>query len=131
MVFQLRFRGDVASAGWTTRPPEPTLGDSCAGTVIFAYDATTRENTDQPSDGHLIHNSGDRVVLQRFWYETVEEGEGPRPKLLKESFGGTDDAMVEIPYQLTSGVASASVPMSTYDFETQELTSGTDSVSVQ
>jgi len=129
-VFQLRFHGDVALAAWTTCP-EPRLGDLCADTVVIASDVRTRENTDQATGGHFIHDSGDHIVLQRFWYEIVElEGQlQTRPR--RESFGGTDDASVDIHNRLTTATASAvSVPMHTTDYVTGEESTGTDSVSV-
>lgn len=130
-VFQLRFHGDVALAAWTTCP-EPALGDLCADTVVIASDARTRENTDLETGGHFLHDSGDRIVLQRFWYEVIEFEGQLEARPLQESFGGTDDATVDIPNRLPSASASAaSIPMHTTDYVSGEESFGTDSVSVQ
>jgi len=129
-VFHLSFHGELALAAWTTCP-EPELGDLCADTVVIASDSRTRENTDLETGGHFIHDSGDRLVLQRFWYEIVEFDGQLQPRPLRESFGGTDNASVEIHNRLTDATATATVPMDTTDYVTGEESSGTDSVSVR
>lgn len=129
-VFELSFHGEVALAAWTTCP-EPRPGDLCTDTVVIASAARTRENSDQETGGHFLHDSGDRIVLQRFWYEIVDFEGQAQAKPLRESFGGTDDATVEIHNRLTSATArAASIPMHTTDYVTGEELSDTDSVSV-
>jgi hypothetical protein len=106
------------------------LGDSCVDTVIIASDARTYENSDSSAGGHFLRDSGDRVVLQRFWYEVrLVEGElTPVPTM--ESFGGTDVAVdVDIDNRLTAATAVAtSIPMNTTDYVTGESFSETASV---
>lgn len=128
-ALHLSFNGRVAIGSWTTCP-DLQVGDTCLDTVIIASDARTYENSDQPEGGHFLRDSGDRVVLQKFWYEVrLFEGE-PSIFTTRESFGGTDVAVdVQIDNRLTSATAIAtSIPMNTTDFVTGESFSETASV---
>jgi hypothetical protein len=120
-AIHISFNGRIAVGSWTTCP-EPRLGDSCLDTVIIASDAKTYENSDQSGGGHFLRDSGDRVVLQKFWYEMrLFEGElSPVPT--RESFGGTDAGVdVRIDNRLTAATATAtSIPMNTTDYVTGE-----------
>jgi hypothetical protein len=130
-ALHLSFHGRVAIGSWTTCP-ELELGATCQDTVIIASDAKTYENSDQAGGGHFLHDSGDRIVLQKFWYEVrLVDGElTPVPTI--ESFGGTDVAVdVQIDNRLTTATAIAtSIPMNTTNYVTGESSSGTAAVDV-
>lgn len=128
-ALHLNFNGRIAVGSWTTCP-ELQLGDTCLDTVIIASDARTYENSGQSGGGHFLHDTGDRVVLQKFWYEVrLFEGELSRFPT-RESFGGTDVGVdVRIDNRLTTATAMAtSIPMNTTDFVTGESFSETASV---
>src|SRR5664280_458671 len=92
----------------------------------------TRTNTDRPSSGLFIENSGESIVLKRFWCQIVALGGGQLGSTnVRDSFSRTDSATVEIPNRLTRGATSATVPMNTDDCVTDERSSGTDTVSVR
>ncbi|MET4639538.1 hypothetical protein [Mycetocola sp. 2940] len=130
-ALHLSFNGRLATGIWTTCP-ELHLGDTCLDTVIIASDAKTYENSDQPGGGHFVRDSGDHVILQRFWYEVrlVEDELTPVPTM--ESFGGTDVGVdVGIHNRLTAATATAtSIPMNTTDYLTGESFTETVSVDV-
>ncbi|WP_411720242.1 hypothetical protein [Mycetocola sp.] len=130
-ALHLSFNGQIAIGSWTTCP-ELQLGDTCLDTVIIASDAKTYENSDQSGGGHFLHDSGDRVVLQKFWYEVrLIEGELSRFPTM-ESFGGTDAGVdVRIANRLTAATATATaIPMNTTNYVTGESFSETASVEV-
>lgn len=116
-VFHLSFNGEVAIANWTTCP-EPKAGDSCEDTTVIASDARTYETSDQPDGGHFLHGAGDRVVLQRFWYEVREVDGELTGVITQESFGGTNVGVdVRIHNRLTAASATAAaIPMHTTDY---------------
>jgi hypothetical protein len=112
-VFATSFRGGVALADWTTCPVWRP-GAICSETFVVASDAATSERF----PGGTVRDAGPRVVLQRFTFEVVDLGGGDlasRP--VRESFGGTDAATVEIDRRSRSAtVTAAAIPMRTTDF---------------
>ncbi len=128
-VLAIRFQGQVASAVWSTCPADPAPGQRCEETVVMAFDARTQETTDQPSGPHFLGDRDDVVVLQRFWMEArLVDGELTMVSL-KESFGRTTTAAVDIPQRLTSAtVDSGPISMHTTDYVAETETTETDSV---
>ncbi len=119
-LFRVSFKGGLAIAAWTTCPVWQ-LGEICQDTVVIASDARTAEKY----PGGRERNSGPRVVLQRFVYEVVDLGGGDLAgRTIRESFGGTSDALVDIDRRSRSATASApAIPMSVTEYR------GDDSVS--
>ena len=113
-LFRVSFKGGLAIAAWTTCPVWQ-LGQLCQDTVVIASDARTAEKYPAGRE----RDSGPRVVLQRFVYEVVDLGGGDlagRP--VRESFGGTSDAFVDIDQRSRSAMASApAIPMSVTEYQ--------------
>lgn len=130
-VFHTSFHGSIAIAAWTSCP-EPKAGDECFDTEVIASDATTYENSDQPTGGHFLHDRGDRVTLRHFWYSAREIDGQLVLVTTKESFGGTDEGVtVDIDHRLRTASANAPlVPMHTTDFANDREYDETGSVSV-
>lgn len=119
-LFRVSFKGGVAVAAWTTCPVWQ-LGQICQDTVVIASDARTAEKYPEGRE----RDSGPRVVLQRFVYEVVDlGGRGLAGRPIRESFGGTSDAFVDIDRRSRSATAAApAIPMSVTQYQ------GEDSVS--
>jgi hypothetical protein len=119
----------VAAADWVTCTSEPTPGQLCEETVVMAFDARTQETTDQPTGPHFLSGRDDVVVLQRFWMEArLVDGELALVPV-KESFGRTTTAQVDISQRLTSATAvSGPISMHTTDYVAGTETTETDSV---
>ena len=122
-LFRVSFKGGVAIAAWTTCPVWQ-LGEICQDTVVIASDARTAETY----PGGRERDSGPRVVLQRFAYEVVDLGGGDlggRP--IRESFGGTSDAFVDIDRRSRAATASApAIPMSVTEYQAEGSVSYTE-----
>lgn len=128
-VLAVRFQGQAAFAVWSTCPGEVQPGQACEETVVMAFDARTRETTDQPSGPHFLRDRDDVVVLQRFWSEArLVDGELMLVPL-RESFGRTTAADVAVSQRLTAGTArSGPISMHTTDYVAGTETTETDSV---
>ncbi len=98
----------------------------------MAFDARTQETSDQAGGPHFLRDRSDVVVLQRFWSEArLVDGELTLVPL-KESFGRTTSADVDIPQRLTSATAdSGPISMHTTDYVNETETTETDSVNAR
>jgi hypothetical protein len=100
LVFQLRFTGLVATAGWTTCP-EPEIGDVCVDTDVLAFDSASREDK--------VRERGPTVRTLTFVYRVVGGEFGTVP--VAEWFGRTEVAAVSGTPRLTRATAEGTVPV--------------------
>ena len=100
LVFQLRFTGLVATAGWTTCP-EPEIGDACVDTDVLAFDSASREGK--------VRDRGPTLRTLTFVYRVVGGELGSVP--VAEWFGRTEIATVSGTPRLTRATAEGTVPV--------------------
>lgn len=83
-VWHTRFSGLVASAAWSTCPTEPARGTVCTDTILFGFNARTRDNK--------VKDRGPTVRTLTFVYRVVGGDIGAAP--IAEWFTRTNDAVV-------------------------------------
>lgn len=110
-VFRLAFTGHVMEAGWSTCPDLAAvpLGTVCRSTDVMAFLSADHEQA--VPEFNLHHRKGPTVKVFEGDCQVVDlDGErGCAP--LRERFGRTEAATVEVDPLLAHGVAQAEVPV--------------------